>query len=167
MNADKHSTLNVGHDVRGNINIYQERNETPAIGEQLKVAVGITTLHTDVLVVRRKEPHGSLDWQFPAGIVKPGESPWKVVELETIAETGISVSMREQLGTRVHPVTGVEMHYFACRYLSGSPKNLDANENRDCRWYPIVSLSDLIPVDQIFSRVLEYLNRCACGTLEP
>lgn len=44
----------------------------------------------DVLVVCRREPEPSgLDWQLPAGIVKPGATPSTVAVRETLAETGV------------------------------------------------------------------------------
>jgi 8-oxo-dGTP diphosphatase len=90
-----------------------------------------------VVIVRRRDPDPScITWQFPAGIVKPGTSAGAVAVRETLAETGIHCAIRAGLGSRVHPLSGVDYEYFLCEYLAGEVKNRDGLENADALWVP-------------------------------
>jgi 8-oxo-dGTP diphosphatase len=113
----------------------------------------------DVLVVCRRDSDASgIAWQFPAGIVKPGAAAETIAIRETLAETGIHCAVRTRLGSRVHPITGVNCDYFLCDYLAGSVANQDADENIEALWVPRTNLSRFIPVDNIFPPVLQALE---------
>ncbi|AGL21476.1 NUDIX domain-containing protein [Actinoplanes sp. N902-109] len=86
----------------------------------LSVAIAVVTKEADVLLVCRRDADPSgIDWQFPAGIVKPGATPSTIAVRETLAETGIHCAVRSELGSRVHPLSGVNASYFLCDYLAG------------------------------------------------
>lgn len=77
---------------------------------------------------------------------------------ETHAETGVHVAVREELGTRVHPKTGVLASYVLCDYLAGEASNLDPVENMDVAWVPLASLTRFIPAENIYPPILSALE---------
>lgn len=128
--------------------------------QALRVAIAVVVRGDDVLLVCRRGD-GSLRWQFAAGMIKPGAAPEEVAVQETHGETGIHCTVREQLGERVHPVTGVVATYFLCDYLAGEAANRDQLENVDVAWVPRAALTRFIPHDQIFPPILSALEAIA------
>jgi 8-oxo-dGTP diphosphatase len=131
-----------------------------AQAQALRVAIAVVTRGEDVLLVCRRGD-GTLRWQFPAGMVKPGADPQSVAIQETHGETGVHVTIREPLGDRIHPKTRVLAAYFLCDYLAGEASNLDAIENVDVAWVPRAALSRFIPHDQIYPPILDALEAAA------
>ncbi|MFG2352615.1 NUDIX hydrolase [Streptomyces sp. NPDC048521] len=124
--------------------------------QALRVAIAVVVRDDDVLLVCRRGSD-SLSWQFPAGVVKPGASPAVVAVEETHAETGVRCTVREQLGSRIHPVTGVVAEYLSCEYLMGDAANRDPIENAEVAWVPRKQLTRFIPEQSIYPPVLEVL----------
>jgi 8-oxo-dGTP diphosphatase len=125
----------------------------------LVVAIALVVYGHAVLLVRRRRPEGLLDWQFPAGIVKPCDQPAQVAAAEVAAETGIAVNVRERIGCRVHPITGAQCEYFLCDYLHGQPANLDPQENAEVAWAPIAGLDRYIDPELIYVPARDALMR--------
>jgi 8-oxo-dGTP pyrophosphatase MutT (NUDIX family) len=128
-----------------------------AQAQALRVAIAVVVRGRDVLLVCRRG-EDPLSWQFPAGVIKPGGSPSAVAVQETLAETAVHCSVRQHLGTRVHPQTGVLASYELCEYLAGEARNVDAVENLDTAWVPINSLTKFIPPERIYPPVLKALE---------
>ncbi|WP_442803633.1 NUDIX domain-containing protein [Streptomyces pseudogriseolus] len=128
--------------------------------QALRVAIAVVLRGEDVLLVCRRGD-GELRWQFPAGMVKPGADPATVAVQETHGETGVHCTVREQLGERVHPVTGVVASYFLADHLAGDAANLDPLENIDVAFVPRAALTRFIPTAQIFPPVLTALEATA------
>ncbi|WP_097251462.1 NUDIX hydrolase [Streptomyces sp. 1222.2] len=128
--------------------------------QALRVAIAVVLRGDDVLLVCRRGD-GELRWQFPAGMVKPGADPATVAAQETHGETGVHCRVREQLGERVHPVTGVVASYFLADHLAGDASNKDPLENVDVTWAPRTALTRFIPADQIFPPILSALEVAA------
>jgi 8-oxo-dGTP diphosphatase len=131
-----------------------------AEAQALRVAIAVVLRGDDVLLVCRRGD-GELRWQFPAGVVKPGMDPATVAVQETHGETGVHCRVREQLGERVHPVTGVVASYYLADHLAGDAANKDPLENVDVTWAPRTALTRFIPADQIFPPVLSALEVAA------
>lgn len=130
---------------------------TPSVTAQaLRVAIAVVRRGNDVLLVCRRGD-ASLSWQFPAGMVKPGRSASVVAVEETHAETGVRCAVRQHLGTRIHPVTGVVADYQLAEYLMGEATNRDDRENDAVAWVPIADLTRFIPAQKIFPPILEVL----------
>jgi 8-oxo-dGTP pyrophosphatase MutT (NUDIX family) len=125
--------------------------------QALRVAIAVVIRADEVLLVCRRGD-AALSWQFPAGMVKPGGSVESVAIQETHAETGVHCAVREQLGSRVHPQTGVLASYVLCDYLAGEATNLDSVENMDVAWIPRSALTRFIPADRIYPPVLNALE---------
>jgi len=77
---------------------------------------------------------------------------------ETLSETGIHCTVRERLGTRLHPVTQVFCEYFLCDYLTGTIENRDVIENVSTAWTDRAKLIDFIPANMIFPPILKALE---------
>ncbi|MET9813184.1 NUDIX domain-containing protein [Streptomyces sp. NPDC006355] len=128
--------------------------------QALRVAIAVVLRGDDVLLVCRRGD-GELRWQFPAGMVKPGAEPSTVAVQETHGETGVHCTIREQLGERVHPVTGVVATYFLADHLAGEATNRDPLENVDVAFVPRMSLTRFIPQEQIYPPILSALEAIA------
>jgi 8-oxo-dGTP diphosphatase len=134
------------------------RPPAPRVEAQaLRVAIAVVLRGNDVLLVCRRGD-GELRWQFPAGMVKPGADPATVAVQETHGETGVHCTVREQLGERVHPVTGVVASYYLADHLAGDATNRDPLENVDVTWVPRTALTRFIPADQVFPPILSALE---------
>ncbi|MCX4232058.1 NUDIX hydrolase [Streptomyces ortus] len=134
------------------------RPTPPAVQPQaLTVAIAVVIRGAEVLLVCRR---GSdfLTWQFPAGMVKPDASADAVAIQETHSETGIHCAVRERLGSRLHPITGVIATYYLCDYLAGEAVNRDPLENVDVTWVPRASLTRFIPAEKIYSPIMAALE---------
>ena len=83
------------------------------------IAAAVVVSGGRVLLVRRRVREGQLSWQFPAGEVEPGETREEAAVRETREETGLSVTVVQALGERVHPATGRLMSYTACAVVGG------------------------------------------------
>ena len=128
-------------------------------GVALTVAIAVVTNDTNILLVcRRQDDPSGITWQFPAGIVKPGANSRTVAVRETLAETGIHCTVVRELGSRVHPMTGVFAEYFLCAYLTGQVENRDTDENLDAIWIPRQRLGEFIPAERVFPPVLQALS---------
>ena len=126
-------------------------------GTGLHVAIAIVLRQAQVLLVQRRDGE-LLNWQFPAGVVKPEKSAARVAVQETKSETGIDAAVAREIGARVHPITGVYCVYFLCEYLAGEAVNQDIVENASVTWAPIQALPRFIPLPNIFPPVLDALG---------
>ena len=125
----------------------------------LAVAIAVVLNDTQVLLVCRRDADPSgITWQFPAGIVKPGATPAMIAIRETLAETGVHCSVRTELGSRVHPLSGVSASYFLCDYLAGEVENRDVIENASAIWAPKQDVTRFIPQQRIYAPVLRALE---------
>jgi 8-oxo-dGTP pyrophosphatase MutT (NUDIX family) len=109
-------------------------------------------------VCRRDPDPSGITWQFPAGIVKPGNSASATAVRETLAETGIHCHVRSALGSRIHPLTGVRCEYYLCDYLAGDVENRDSSENLSAIWVHRSELTKFIPANMIFEPVMRELE---------
>jgi len=125
--------------------------------QALRVAIAVVVRGPNVLLVCRRGDD-ALSWQFPAGMVKPGQSSAVIAVEETQAETGVWCAVRRHLGERVHPLTGVMADYQFCEYLMGEAKNLDERENAMVAWVPIKDVTRFIPTEKIYPPILAALE---------
>lgn len=128
--------------------------------QALRVAIAVVVRGDDVLLVCRRGD-GDLRWQFPAGMVKPGVAAEMVAVQETHGETGVHCTVRQYLGERIHPVTGVIAEYHLCDFLAGEATNRDPLENVDVTWVPRAAVTRFIPQDQIYPPILSALEAIA------
>lgn len=143
--------------VRRRFSLLSRPPEKLPQAQALRVAIAVVLRGDEVLLVCRRGDD-SLSWQFPAGMCKPGAAVTSVAVQETHAETGVHCAVREELGSRVHPKTGVLASYVLCDYLAGEATNRDAVENTDVTWVPLASLTRFIPTENIFPPILSALE---------
>lgn len=149
-----------GETVQRRFSILSRHTTGPAAPQALRVAIAVVVRHGEVLLVCRRGD-GDLSWQFPAGVVKPGGDPSVVAVQETHAETSVHCVIREHLGSRLHPITGVLCDYYIADYLAGEAVNADPLENLDVTWAPISNLVRFIPTDRIYTPILSVLEESA------
>jgi ADP-ribose pyrophosphatase YjhB (NUDIX family) len=124
----------------------------------LTVAIAVVVRSDSVLLVCRRDEAEGIKWGFPAGFVKPGRDPEHVAVTETLAETGTHCTIRESLGTRLHPTTGVWCSYYLAEHLAGEAENRDPVENAAVTWAPIDRLADFIPAARVYQPILDALG---------
>lgn len=129
----------------------------------LRVAIAVVTRGADVLLVRRRDEGAGISWQFPAGIIKPGERGEDVAVRETLAETAVHCSVQDRIGSRLHPVTGVVCNYYGAEYLAGEARNCDTVENAGVTWAPRRDLARFVPRENIYPPVLRMLEEEYAG----
>jgi 8-oxo-dGTP pyrophosphatase MutT (NUDIX family) len=124
--------------------------------QALRVAVAVVVRGDDVLIVcRRGEDANGISWQFPAGIVKPNGQSTVVAIRETFAETGVHCVALEEIGSRIHPMTGVICDYVLCEYLTGEAENVDVVENVGVTWIKKEALFRFIPEELVYQPIVD------------
>jgi 8-oxo-dGTP diphosphatase len=136
----------------------EEPASTAGSVQALRVAIAVVLRDDQVLLVKRRTKADGIAWQFPAGIVKPGENPDEVAVRETLAETGVHCTVAAHIGGRLHPVTGVLCDYFHCLYLAGDAANLDNVENAAVTWASRRDVAKFIEQGSIYPPVLMILE---------
>lgn len=153
--------------VRARFEDLAQPQGTPPTGgvsaEALRVAIAVVVRGPDVLLVRRRDEGAGISWQFPAGIIKPGERGEDVAVRETLAETAVHCSVQDRIGSRLHPVTDVVCDYYRAEYLAGEARNCDTVENAGVTWAPRRDLARFVPRENIYPPVLRMLEEEYAG----
>jgi 8-oxo-dGTP diphosphatase len=125
----------------------------------LTVAIAVVVNEAELLLVCRRGPrHERHHLAIPCQHRQARRHPAMVAVRETLAETGIHCSVRTELGSRVHPLSGVNAQYFLCDYLVGAAENRDVIENASALWVPKSDLVRFIPAERIFAPILRALK---------
>jgi 8-oxo-dGTP diphosphatase len=128
-----------------------------SVEAQRAVAAAVVVRGERVLLVRRRVAEGALSWQFPAGKIEPEETPGEAAVRETEEENGLLVVPQRVLGQRVHPMTGREIHYIACRPVGGQAVVASADEVAGLAWATHGEIPQYVP-HGLFGPVQNYLN---------
>jgi 8-oxo-dGTP diphosphatase len=115
--------------------------------KQPTVAVGIVEKDKKVILVRRCKSERGILWQFPAGMINPKRSAAETVVREVAEETGVTCLVVGEIGQREHPDTRTVLVYFHCRYVSGTLRNGDPQENAEVQWVTAAEARNLITSD--------------------
>jgi 8-oxo-dGTP diphosphatase len=124
---------------------------------QPTIAAAIITDAGKVLLVKRRVSEGQLSWQFPAGAVEEGETVEVAAAREAREETGLIVEAEKILGERVHPATGRNMVYVACRVVEGNASVGDEEELSEFAWSSLADLPGYVP-HGLFEPVQRHLD---------
>ncbi len=93
---------------------------------------GITTNEkNEVLLIK----HPQRGWEFPGGMVEPGETLQEALKREIFEETGINIEITGFIGICKNiqlDSVGID---FCCKYISGKPT--PSNESLEVDWFPI------------------------------
>ncbi|MFD7529370.1 NUDIX hydrolase [Streptomyces sp. NPDC059849] len=112
---------------------------------EVAVAAAGVVQNGRVLLVRRRVAEGALSWQFPAGKIEPEETPEEAAARETQEEAGLLVTSQSVLGQRVHPMTGREIHYVACRPVGGEAAIASVDEVAGLAWAAHGEIPQYVP----------------------
>lgn len=137
-----------------------------APAEGLAVVIGVVQRDSEILMVRRRVRYRGLSWQFPAGVVKPGEEMQDTVESEVLGETGIRCKVQRYMGARVQEETKVLCHYFYCTYLDGEARNMDEHENSQVAWIHVEKVRSYI-TSSLYSGVEKLLEEIQQTLAQP
>jgi 8-oxo-dGTP diphosphatase len=130
---------------------------TETTTEKPPVSVAIIVDAGKVLMARRRAAEGEISWVFPGGAIEAGESPEEAAVREVDEETGLKVEAVKALGDRVHPKSGVPMHYIAVRLVGGEARVADAEELDAVAWISHDEISDYVPYG-LFEPVQKHLD---------
>jgi len=135
--------------------------------EPLEVTAGFVVRDGLVLLARRRpgDVRGGL-WEFPGGMVEPGETPAQALARELSEELGIQVEVGEELAiaTHAYPDCNIRLRLFRCRILSGEPQPLGCAE---VRWVDLAELErlPLAPADEKLLRRLKEAGEVLGGDI--
>ena len=91
----------------------------------LQVAVGILSDADGRLFMQKRQPKGMLGgmWELPGGKIESSESPQQACLRELKEETGVTVSVGEQVARVEHAYSHfrITLWAFLCRVLEGEP----------------------------------------------
>ena len=121
------------------------------------VAVGIILRDNQVLVTRRQEgSHLAGSWEFPGGVIHPGETAEEALRREIAEELGVRLERATLIHRQSHsyPDRDVELHFFLCTGVEGEPSGI---EGQEARW---VSAGDLdhLPTPKANAEVIRMLK---------
>lgn len=122
-----------------------------------EVVVGVIPLDSSVLMLKRLKGEGHLSWNFPGGKIEAGETVEVALKRELLEETGLSCSVQQILGSRVHPDTGVTIHYAVCRLEDGTAENLEPTKAEQISWVPAVDVPQVITSD-LYPPLADFLS---------
>ncbi|MEV0887669.1 NUDIX hydrolase [Streptomyces microflavus] len=121
------------------------------------VAAAVVVQDGRVLLVRRRVSEGALSWQFPAVKIESGETAGEAAARETREELGLLMTSQIVLGQRVHPMTGREIHYIACRPSGGGAGIASADEVADLAWVAHGEIPHYVPYG-LFEPVQDFFD---------
>jgi ADP-ribose pyrophosphatase YjhB (NUDIX family) len=125
-------------------------SQTAEVAVVARVAIGLILHEGSIVLVQRRISEGALEWQFPAGFVKPLRDPAHSIREEVIAETGLTCRVGDRMGERIHPETKMTCVYFQLHLLHGDLTNGDSTENLEVRWVPVDRVFEYIDESQVF-----------------
>lgn len=75
--------------------------------------------------MRRRYPPNQGGWTLPGGGVEAGESVEEAIHREVLEETGLVITLDEQLGTQSTPFKETLITFYLARALGGQINPID------------------------------------------
>jgi mutator protein MutT len=113
--------------------------------DHVGVGVGAVILNErqEVLLLKRRQDLDSGSWTIPGGAVELFETCHEAIKRECREEVGVNIEIERFLTVVDHIVAGVA-HWVSVEYLvriaAGEPRNADAIENEELRWFSLEAL---------------------------
>lgn len=85
--------------------------------QQPQIVVSIVRKDDKVLMIERRNIDGVDGYVFPGGRVEASETPGQAAEREVMEETSMRCRAVREIGRRVHPSSGVKLHYWLCDFV--------------------------------------------------
>lgn len=129
-------------------------------GGMIEVVCGIIVGQSGKVLVCRRDfkRHLGGKWEFPGGKVNHGESASEALVREVEEELGITIVVKEVLGTVVEWADGdvsIRLRGFRCEIVGGEPVALEHEEIRWCEFSELRDLdwaeADVPLVDELLS----------------
>ncbi|MFN0151971.1 MAG: NUDIX domain-containing protein [bacterium] len=101
---------------------------------RVEVSAGVIERGGRILIAQRRPgDHLALNWEFPGGKRKHGESWEDCLRRELLEEIGVEVAVGAWLDAVTHAYDDRDVHlrFFRCRITRGTPASLDCH---DVRW---------------------------------
>jgi hypothetical protein len=103
--------------------------------EKIVIAIIKNEKTNEFLFTQRRKKEANLEWGFPAKKVNfDYRNVKKAIIAECEQETGVTPKPKYVIGTRVHPVEGIDLEYWYCTYIRGQAKVKDRNELKKVIW---------------------------------
>jgi len=100
-----------------------------------KVVLALIVKNGKFLLIRRKVPSMKVEWTFPGGVTRKGETDEEAVIREADEEVNLNVTVQKKLLERKHPNTLVPITYFHCTLKdSQAPKIGQPHEIAEIEW---------------------------------
>lgn len=115
------------------------------------VMVPISGPNKIVLIRQFRYSTGGFIWEFPAGTVDRGESPFACAKRELIEETGYSARIWKKLRT-FYPTPGVStelMHLYLAEGLTPSAARPEFDEFIETRFFSMREISKMIKTGKV------------------
>ncbi|MBT2467816.1 NUDIX hydrolase [Streptomyces sp. ISL-66] len=97
------------------------------------------------LMIRRRQREGKLSWALPGGGIEADESAEQAAVREVAEETALEVKAVKVIGARIHPDTGADMTYVACKVVAGEARVEDAEELAEVAWVSLDEIPAYVP----------------------
>ncbi|MEU6552076.1 NUDIX hydrolase [Streptomyces sp. NPDC046915] len=125
--------------------------------DQPALSMAVIVNDGKLLMIRRSEREGDLLWALPGGGIEAGETPEEAAVREALEETGLKVEAITVIGQRIHPKTGRDMSYTACRVIDGEAHVADADELDAIEWITLDEIPGKVPYG-LYGPVQAYLE---------
>lgn len=132
----------------------------------VSVAALVTNDNGEILLI--KSPRRG--WEYPGGMVEPGETFQEALIREVREESGIEVAITGFIGLCKNVEKDIVNIDFSCKYVRGTPTT--SNESMEVRWVSPEQAMDLITFPLTRKRLEHMLSgshlvHCFCFQREP